>query len=47
MDETGTLFSPALDVALEVVSGEEGAVTALEGRIEGRAVRLERAEPAR
>lgn len=43
VDETGTIFSPAVDVELTPVRNEEGEIVALRGRIEGRPVRLERA----
>lgn len=42
VDAAGTLFSPVLDVVLQPVRDERGEVVALQGRIEGRQVRLER-----
>lgn len=42
VDETGTIFSPAVDLALTPVRGEDGEIVGLEGRMDGRPVRLGR-----
>ncbi|HVS14947.1 MAG TPA: hypothetical protein VMV46_13540 [Thermoanaerobaculia bacterium] len=42
VDAAGTIFSPAVDVVLATVAGEGGEIVALEGRLDGRPVGLER-----
>jgi len=41
-DATGTIFNPAVDLALQVVRDEHGRVVALEGILDGRPARIER-----
>ncbi len=43
-DEEGVLFSPAVDLALTVERDEKGMVTAFRGQMEGRPVRMTRAD---